>query len=260
MWGKIDISDCTTAVYSAGTSKTYLRRAGDEWLIAVDYSDEGGEEAAVGCRFAEEELTDEKSWKRYVASSEMVLELLPALPDRALVIRPDAPISVLPGKSGTFFVSIPVWLNFCTGSAQKQYSMAEVPSVVLSNTWFGDPAAGELCYSLDAPLLRSHKSLSKQKDRAICTFTVTNDTSERMDFQRICVHVENLSLFSEEDGLWTNELHATFKGVDQISQVSIRPSPPVFLRKPMLTAKPRTPSNKSILRRSFYALRQFTGF
>ena len=159
MWGEVEISDGMAAIYSAGACRTYVLRNGDEWLIAVDYEDGEDQEVVDGWRVGEGELLEGKSWKRYLASPNLSLSLLPALPDRAVVIRPDAPISVLPRESGTFYVSIPVWLNFIVGPANRRYGMAEIPSVILSNTWFGDPAAGELCYSLDAPLLRVHDTV-----------------------------------------------------------------------------------------------------
>ena len=260
MWGKVEIPDGVAALYTAGTCRMFVQRCGDEWLISNEYQGDRGQTGDGEWQIGIDALPEELSWKRYVTGTDTPLELLPALPDRPLVIRPEAPISVLPRRNGRFYVSIPIWLSLRAGQPNKQMVVTEIPSVVLSNTWFGDPAAGELCYSLDAPLLRAPEALVGIADRAICTFVVTNGSTERLDFQRICVHVENLSLFTEADILWTNELNVVFKGSDQISQISIKPQPPAQLREPQPIAKPRTRPNNNILKRSFSAIRHITGF
>ena len=230
MWGIIEIPKGNTGLLTAGRCRIFTRQNGHEWLISSDYQGCGDQTVDGAWQARNQELEDGITWKRYVTGADSSLELVPALPDRPLVIRPDAPISVLPRKSGKFYVAIPVWLSLRTGQPGKPMTVAEITSVILSNTWFGDPATGELCYSLDAPLTRVPHSVPISAGRAMCTFAVTNGSTERLDFQRICVHVENLSLFSEGGNLWTNELNVFFKGSDQISQISIKSQPPTHLK------------------------------
>ena len=259
-WGKVGIPEYVTATRTIGTCRVFIRRSGDEWQIAYEYVEDAGN------------WPDESGWKvddqlqppdvtlvRYVTGSGQDFQMLPALPDRPLVIRPDAPISVLPRNSGRFFVSIPIWYKFVLAHAKKPIDIAEIPSVRLSNTWFGDPASGELCYSLDAALNREPDESMVTSGAALCTFVVTNASQERLDFQRICVHVENLSLFTDSGPLWTNELNVEFKGADQVSSISIRPKPPDLLGNPQTIARPRVAANKNVLKRSFSALKQITG-
>jgi hypothetical protein len=131
----------------------------------------------------------------------------------------------------------------------------------LSNTWFGDPSAGELCYSLDAPLRRSPLQMEDPSSTVTCPLAVRNGSEEKLDFERICVHVENLSIFEDDNGrLWTNEIKVLFKGADQVSQLTMQSKPPSDVPSARKLATPRESLDKNIIRKSFVFFRQITGF
>ncbi len=94
------------------------------------------------------EKPENLTWNRYIYKSELnIIRFVPYLPDRPVVVDPESPIRILPDNSALFFVSIPSWIRIFTGT-QEKIMLLEVPAEVLSNTWFGDPMEGELCYSL----------------------------------------------------------------------------------------------------------------
>jgi hypothetical protein len=249
MWGPVSVSLDGNGSLQFGGLNVHFRRMENEWHFAYSYGEEnlrdpGGEK---------------KQWRRFVSAAKESLELMPVLPDRPLVIRPEYQVSIFPGETAHFFISVPVWYRFTAVSGRKRMNIIDIPSNVLSNTWFGDKSAGELCYSLDVPFACTPDKLELGSTTVICTLAVRNSSEERLMFERLCVHVENLSIFVDDDTLWTSEIKVLFKGVDQISQIDIQDRSPKNVPAARKLTGPREISNKSILHRSFTSIRQFAG-
>jgi hypothetical protein len=88
---------------------------------------------------------------------------------------------------------------------------------------------------------------------------IENDSESDLEFQKICLHVENLSIFRGKR-LWTNSLHAVFKGPDQATQMEIVHTPPGFEEGMVPVSSARTPSTGWNIRRTFGMLKYFTDF
>ena len=284
MWGLLTVAPESCVGLSFHGQWVFIRRIDDEWLFSgavahdiaiADSSETEGENVLAGVDVVSptsgddiigelrnipvEGISQDVSWSRLVSARDETLELMPSLPDRPLVIRPESPVSILPGRYALFFVSIPIWFKFVAVRGKERFDVIDIPSRPLSNTWFGDPGGGELCYSLDAPLMRSAAQLVAHYAHATCNLIVRNGSDENLKFERICVHVENLNVFSSESRLWTNEIRVLFKGTDQVSQISIQKGPPQDVVKPRRLCEPRVPPNRSVIGRSFSFIRQFAG-
>ena len=249
MWGQVEVATDAHSTLHFGALAVCLRHTRDEWRLAYSYQESEDPD------FSPEEV----KWIRFITTADELLELTPVLPDRPLVIRPESPVSIFPGRLASFFVALPVWYRFVAVSKQKRTDLIDIPSRVLSNTWFGDPSAGELCYSLDAPLRRAPERLDDRARAVTCQLTVRNGSEEKLNFERICVHVENLSIFEADGFLWANEINVLFKGVEQASQITIKERAPGNLSNARKLTSPREAVNRNILRRSFIFFRQFTG-
>src|SRR4030042_284400 len=114
---------------------------------------------------------------------------VPCLPDRAVVIRPRYHLNVPRGKEVLFFVSLPVWARVLVGESEM---LCELPTVVLNNTWLGDPITGELCYSLKTKVLRQIDMVEQHAHLAVCPVLIRNKAFADLDLQRICIRVEAL--------------------------------------------------------------------
>ena len=250
MWGAIEIRPEENSQFDFKHVKIFLQRLYDEWRFAYKHR----ESETADCSPKEED------WIRLVSTTDETLELSPVLPDRPLVIRPESPLSIFPKRYASFFVALPVWYRFTAVSAKGRTNLIDIPSRVLSNTWFGDPSGGELCYSLDAQLRRASTLQEDRETVVTCSLAVRNGSEEKLNFERICAHVENLSVFEDDEGrLWTNEIKVLFKGTEQISQLTIQNRPPTDISTARKIAIPRETTNKNILRRSFVFFRQITG-
>ena len=255
---RIEPQQCLHA--QIGPLKLWLKRTLDELHIAVErQAEEEAKAEVVALEPTPGELPDGLSWGRWVIGEGTAeVWLLPAMPDRPLVVRPEARVKIPAGLEALFFVSIPVWVRISTGEG-GELKLCEEPSVVLSNTWFGDPASGELCYSLLSRARRKLKSSDARPHRAICPVRIHNAAAGQLDVQRLCVHAEHLRIYDGAKQPWTNEVKITVRGEGQASQIDFAKNPPNFEAVGELLSDARTPVTHSILKRGVSSLGLFGG-
>jgi hypothetical protein len=198
-------------------------------------------------------------WRHYLHRDSGSMQAFPVLPDRPVVMRPDRALTLLPGQSTIFFLEIPVWFRLST-SGYRPARIFEEPLAVLTRTWFGDPVNGELCWGLATRLHHSIDSVEGTADHAVCPLMIENDSETDLEFQKICLHVENQSTFRGRRLLWTNSLHAVFKGPDQVTQIEIVHTPPGFEEGLVPLSEARLPATGWNIRRTFGMLKYFTDF
>jgi len=246
VWGRLDADVGASVDRRIGGVSVRAFRDRDEWVIAHSYDPDPA-------------FDDELSWTRYVTIAGDPLSLLPALPDRPVVLRPRSPIVILPGRWGRFYFSVPIWLRFVSSSGGKMVTMAELASQKLSSIWFGDMETGELCYAVDSRLLRAIPEEDDDEAFARCEVEIRNSSREKLQFQRISVHVEHMDLYSGENRFWSNQVRVVFKGTEQISQLSYKPGPPDELSHAEHVCEPRESIDRNIFKRSFNLIREITG-
>lgn len=252
VWGPLEHSGEIAVSWRVGRCRLWARPAGDEWEIAVRHSDTDQESPET---VAESEL----DWTRFVTKADARLKIVPALPDRPVVVRPATPIVILPGRGGRFFFRVPLWVRFVSAPGGRETTMAEIPTRRLASIWFGDLATGELCYAIEAHLQRNLEQLVIDRSFAACEVIVRNESRERLRFERICVHVEHMRLFEVGDRLWTNEVRVAFRGAEQISQLTFVPHPPASAADSVAISGPRVAPETNLIKRSFAFIRQITG-
>lgn len=199
------------------------------------------------------------TWNRWVAGEQSnSIRLVPAMPDHSLVIRPRYPLNVPRGQEVLFFVNIPVWVRLLVG-LPDEVQLCELPTVVLSKTWFGDPVTGELCYSLKTKAPRRLEMVENHAYMAVCPVLVRNQAATDLDFQRICIRVEHLNVYRGETRLWTNQVEVLFHGEDQTSQIITRRRAPEFDEAAEMVCEAREPAQPSLLKKSFFFLKALSG-
>jgi hypothetical protein len=164
-----------------------------------------------------EAAADLPEWHRFVIpSTSAVLRVVPVLPDRPVMSRPEARIEIAPLHKGLFFVTIPVWLRLEVAGqgAQPPMTLSEHPTRVLSKTWFGHPAeTGEIGYALATRARQNLEALTDVEGRAICPVWVDNGTREPLVFAQLQLSVRHMGVYQTEDGkLWTNECRLGYTG------------------------------------------------
>jgi len=218
------VGDCK--VWKLGPLELYIQRSRKEWRVGHRFD---LNEEVRGRRVKAEivEVVPEMDWNRWPASDEgITITLTPSMPDRPLEVRPDAPLTLNPGRAVDFFVGIPAWLSISEGGATPQFLM-EVPTRPLSDTWFGDPEEGELCYASVTSARRFIDEMDERPNRIVCPLQVRNDNDEPLLIERICLRTQFLEVFGGKNNLWAPEGRIIYRGINEANQVLFgRAAPP----------------------------------
>ena len=256
IWDELEISQRKCAVWHFPFRSLYVERVDFEWHVLSVPDDHAGRQATrTLIERADKPISS--AWRHYLDHDAPRVIPVPALPDRALVVRPDRALTILPGESAQFFLEIPVWfrLTSATGSRKRIF---EEPLTILSNTWFGDPLNGELCYSMDIRLHQNIQTVSSCAFTAVCPLHLTNDSSSDLPFEKVCLHVENLSVFKNPQRLWTNGMNVIFKGPEQATQIQITGGVPGFEEDLIQASGARQPAEGWNIKKTFSMLKYFT--
>jgi hypothetical protein len=228
-WDVRAFSDGEMAQIIVGELRLSVGRRGDEWHLGREYLN--AQEVADA---AERESTwvPLESWPESALSGRWItlagpedLPMTPVVPDLPVVVRPESPMHLPPGRKLTFFLTVPSWTRI-TAHGKQSILLAEFPTVVLSKTWFGDPMAGELCYSLTTLARRQLQDVPPLHHLLTCPVEARNASDEQLLFERFCARLPNLSTYLGQSRLWTNQLRVTFRGMEAGSTVECLKDPP----------------------------------
>lgn len=256
MWTKYKIEDNKEYAGQAGTCQFQIMKEGKTWFIRH----EKNEKAKMTELKETKSSSPGEDWEYYVGDKTGSLLLLPALPDKPLVIKPGNTFHILPGKSVDIYLTIPLWIQFYHGAAKSENLLCEIPETEPSATWFGDPDNGLLGYAY-----RGSIELSATLERTnpwfvLCPVKIRNESTAALDFQRMCLHCEQLDLYLHNDHLVANEFRIRFKGVEQVGEVHITPGNPSFAEGAKQIAQARMRPDKSLIKRSFYFIKSISQY
>ena len=241
--------------YQIGPLIIWIYRDTHQWMLAYDRQDSETEfiESATP-----EEKPENVPWSQYLAGEDKpVIQFSPLMPDRPVIVRPKNLTNVLHGFECVLFVFVPVWVVIKAG-AKGELTLCKIPSVVLSNTWFGDTMSGEMCYSMRIPAELSVVSSSVGPHRVICPVKIKNKSREDLEFQRVCVRVEHLNIYEGKHCNWANEVSVVYEGEGQDCEIKYSDRPPQFEKTGALIAKSRTPAPRGLLGRTFGSIKSWS--
>jgi hypothetical protein len=241
-----------------GPLSIWVRIGKHEWHVASERHDERVWERRLSpARKSKEQ--DALEWTRWISPTvRSEAALFPALPEKPVVIRPAVSTNISPGNSAMLYVGLPV--NVLVKIEPSGVVLCEIPTMVLSNTWFGDTVSGELCYSLKSRAVSELFQSEPRPHFATCPVLVKNSSSSMLSFERFILHVEHLSLFNGRTRLWTNTVTVEFRGEEQLSQVNIEKEAPDIEAVGAKLCEPRKPVEKGLLKKSFLAIKTLTGY
>jgi len=229
-----------------GSLNLWIRRSDREWHIASEHRTGEMERMSV-TRCTE---MPNLNWTRWVINEEIdEVRLHPCMPDRPVIVRPDIPISLLPNQSVQFYIGVPVWVAISLDD--RFHDITQVPSQALSNSWFGPSTEGELCYAMRTTAKLRQEDLQPHPHRAIVPFEIRNQSEEKLDFARLCLHTHNLRIYQGRERMWTNQGRATYRGEEKWSRVVYARGVPPFDDAKGLIGKAREPVDRSAILRTF---------
>ncbi|HUX12122.1 MAG TPA: hypothetical protein VMW87_03790 [Spirochaetia bacterium] len=258
LWKRKVLDPKNALRYDLGPVAIWVCFEDHDWYVAHERREDG----VLGYRVTHFPLRDapeDLKWRRWTAAKESLeVSVTPHLPDRPLVVKPESEIKIPAGNRALFFVSIPLWFRVTVGQPQP-ILLTEIPSVVLSNSWFGDVTSGELCYSLRTKATRDVDLSEVVLHRATCPMHIHNNSPTELDFQRLCVHAEFLRLYEGQNRLYTNHVKVVFRGDEHLSQIELSKEAPDIEPNCRLVQHARMQAEQSLMRKTFQVLRSLTG-
>jgi hypothetical protein len=258
VWDPVVIAQRQCAAWRFPLRSIWVERIESEWHV-LSLPEPGKRAEARSMFIPRTQKPTSSEWRHYLHRESGLVQPCPVLPDKPMVVRPDRALTLLPGQSTIFFLEVPVWFRLST-TGPRAARIFEEPLCVLTRTWFGDPVTGELCWGLAARLHHSIDSVEPSAWIAVCPLMIENDSDTDLDFEKICLHVENLSIFRGPLRLWANSLNVIFKGPDQATQIEIVHAPPGFEQGLALVSAARQPAAGWNIRKTFGMLKYFTDF
>ncbi len=246
-WGEFEFAAGQTLCWQIGPKTLWISRADGEWIVA---SQDGRDRLDRRLTVADAEAGppgDKVDVNRFaVRDSSRALRLVPALPDRPLIVNTAKPFFVPSMEAATLYVSVPLWFRVLL--AGSEVKLVDTATVRPSDTWFGpDTLSGELCYASRTSARLQIKGMPLRPHRAVATVQIKNDAASTLPLEKLKVPVQNLSLFASEEGhLWTETL--TLERKEDSENASIRlHSKPAHGVAAMSVAPPRSKVSKGFV-------------
>jgi hypothetical protein len=256
MWTKYSIKEGTLYTWKGGTKEVLLKKREKEWLFHVKDDLELQNEILF-----EEGLSQgsDLEWSIFIGDKKSDLHLSPALPDRPIVVKPSTAVKILPGKEVLIFVQVPLYLQFYNEVVKKENLIFESPTQELSSTWFGEPDAGSLAFSLNLDFAEILKKPVKVSPTIICPIHLVNESEDALDVQRLLLQVEYLHVYANKNELWANEVKIRFKGENEVSDVQYINKAPNFGENLRQISAPRS-KTISVISKSFHFIKSLTNY
>ncbi|MFW6192195.1 MAG: DUF432 domain-containing protein [Gemmatimonadota bacterium] len=234
-------------------------RAGEVWIAHVpgDWTRSRRGRPQVS---GPDEALEGDAWVRWpVPEGTERIALSPAFPPRTLVAEPEHSFHLLPRARARIYVRVPLWVRVEMISTDRQ-ALVELPSVLLSDTWWGSPTEGELSYWLQTTARRGVPPEVFEPHLAVCPLDLSNPSDDELTVERIALRVAYLSVFSDEGRLWSDETRLRYQGSDEGSRIDVSGRPPEQAPGAVRIAGPREPPpSRGFRARSFARLKAVSG-
>jgi len=266
-WGPVELQGDDAVEYRLGDLVLRLRRrAGEVWMHSthdVELPERVSPRGPWISRFQGDEAFSDlpsEAWLRWALSMEEGLELRPALPDRLVVVSPEQSFSLAPEGRARVFVRIPLFIQVrTTGELSDATTLEELPSIVLSDTWWGSFTEGELGYWLETRARRAIGPELLEPFVAISPLLLLNRSDQPLAVERFAVRVAHLTLFGRGHGVWTDELQVRYEGGAEGSEIRYTGRVPEDAGDVVKLAEARVPAPRGLQALTFGRLKAKMG-
>ena len=236
LWGKIELTDSEYSLKLSDSQIITLSKKDNEVIIKTT-------------------ADDEPRTTRYITGNEHSLFIEPGLPDLPIIIKPANSISVLPSRKLDVFIEIPYTIRILYGSDHKKNLLCEITVEQLSKSFFGNPENGEFAYFIESELFCCISEYTKVANSVYCPLTIVNKSQQNLEFEKMILRAPYLLIFQGKNKLIANPVNIIFRGQEQISQISYKKIPQIPGEEARLLTPARTEEDKSLLRKSFYFIK-----
>ena len=227
-WSVRRVADDRVTLARLGPLRLWLARAEREWGYAVEHGEAGTEVMDIA-QVPEDVVSRQLDWTN-AAFREAPREfcLRAAVPDRSVVVKPEHPVTLPEGESATLFAPVPAFIQMVVLSGRREVVLGRIASRRLSDTWFGSPLEGELCYSLPRFATLDRDSLQVYPNEILCVLEIHNKSDEPLVLEKLCLRPGYVALYCGAQHLWASQVliqhEDSFKG----TQIRYPSGPPNF--------------------------------
>lgn len=254
-WGEFSFDLDEVKCWRVGERCIAIKRSEQEWTVWNQTTPtEINKPIKVSKPKVKETFADAHCERFTLAQTTEKLLIEPSLADRAMVVRPSKPITVLPGEKVTLFVSTPIWMTIMRDGDDTP--MADIPFWRPSDSWFGSSTMkGDMCYSKYTDARLDVDLIEKRARRAITCVTLTNSQHEYLQIHRLNLPVPSLRVYVNDNGeFWTDQVNILQTQEHSKSVSDVSQSPPELAQTMQLVSESREQSKKSSFMSSIKSL------
>jgi hypothetical protein len=244
-WSVRRIGEDRVTLARLGTLRIWLARAEKEWGMASERGEANGlhDIAQVPGDVVPEKL----EWKNLLfKEAPREYSFRPEMPDRPVVVKPVHPVTIPEGESGVIHALVPVFIRVVLLSGKRETTLGVIPSERLSDTWFGTPVRGQLCYTVPQRATVDPDDLDVHPHHVQCTLEVENRSGEPLEIHKACLHLGHASLHSGNDHLWSSVLAFRHAGGMKGTSVSYPDRLPEAEKGLLKVAQPQRKDDRSL--------------
>jgi len=253
-WSELTIPHGRAVRIRLGPLVVTVARLENEWRVTREVLQGNDSDVLIQENVVIEEPAPKANVTRYATASKTErFRIVPVLPDRSVLTRPDHPISILPRTEVRLYVGSPLWIRLLQGADDP---LGELPASPPKEAWVGSSTGGgELCYAtrtygrlrLDDMALRPH--------RVMTSVAINNGSGEPFVCDHVSLPVRRLSVFASSEGrLWTEPISLDRSADEEFAKLDVSSGPPEEAHGATLLSGPRDESQRGGRFRAFAAL------
>lgn len=245
-WGEFHFDPLETKCWRIGDRVIAVKRNKHEWTVWNKETDvESDQPTLVEAPKPSDSFQDSEFHRYILNTTNGTLIIEPSLADRAMVIRPNKPFTIMPEEEIKIYVSSPLWMTILAPDSKMPIS--DIPFWRPSDSWFGPSTmSGDLCYSKYTDAKMEKELIEKRSHRATTIVTIKNAQEEPLYIERLNLPTPALRLYSDQEGeLWTDQIFIT-QHIEHSKSVShVRHTSPENITNLKPISESRESSNKA---------------
>jgi hypothetical protein len=253
-WSELTIPHGRAARIRLGPLVVTAARLEHEWLVTRQVVDGPDSDVLIQNNIAIDEPRSDANVTRYATASKTErFRIVPILPDRSVLTRPERPISILPRTEVRLYVGSPLWLLLTQGADEP---LGELPASPPKEAWVGSSTRdGELCYATRTYGRLRLEDIMPRPHRVMTSVTINNGSSHAFVCDHVSLPVRRLSVYASSEGrLWTESISLERSAGEEFAKLDVSSGPPHEAREATLLSGPREVEQRGGRFRAFGAL------
>ena len=249
-WAVRRIGEDRVTLARLGSLRLWLARAEKEWGFACEHAEASAIQDIA--QVPEDVVPRGLEWTNMLfreAPREYAFRAV--APDRPVVVKPSYTVSIPPGEAGTFFVTVPVFVQIVLLNGAEEQVLGTVPSMTLSDTWFGSAVEGNLCYSLPKAAGMDIEGIDPLPHHIVCPLEVHNRSDELLVLEKLCLRPGYVGLYCGHNHLWSSVVRIQHEGLFNSTTIRYSGGQPAYEDGLIEISKPQKREEKGLNRLTF---------